>query len=208
MRKITAFAFITALAAIFAQVTAHAATEFDFKDAKGVNSVAFMLDAPLESISGTGNEISGVVTFDPEKPEATQGSILLQTASLMVTNSLMRDHMLGEGWLNAEAHPEIIFSADSVKVLKQDGTNFTTEVTGSLTLKGVTRALTVPVTFTYLKDKLAARTNGKMQGDLLVIRSNFTVNRSDFGIKPGENTDKVAETIELRLAVAGAAPRS
>jgi hypothetical protein len=45
-----------------------------------------------------------------------------------------------------------------------------------------------------------------MEGDLLVLRSSFTINRSVYGIKPGQNMDKVAEEIELRLAIAGAAP--
>jgi polyisoprenoid-binding protein YceI len=45
-----------------------------------------------------------------------------------------------------------------------------------------------------------------MEGDLLVLRSTFTINRSDYGIKPGQNSDKVAEEVELRLAIAGAAP--
>ena len=46
-----------------------------------------------------------------------------------------------------------------------------------------------------------------MQGDLLVIRTNFQINRSDFGIKPGENLDKVSEAIDISLSIAGAAPK-
>ena len=45
-----------------------------------------------------------------------------------------------------------------------------------------------------------------MEGDLLVLRSTFTIKRSDYGIKPGQNLDKVADEVELRLAIAGAAP--
>jgi hypothetical protein len=44
---------------------------FDFKDPKGVNNVQFSLDAPLESITGTGTGISGSVTFDPAPPAAS-----------------------------------------------------------------------------------------------------------------------------------------
>jgi polyisoprenoid-binding protein YceI len=79
-------------------------------------------------------------------------------------------------------------------------------VTGDFSLKGVTKELTIPVTFTYLPDMLGKRSNGSVQGDLLVLRSTFTINRSEFGIKPEQNTDKVAEEIEIRLAIAGAAP--
>jgi hypothetical protein len=46
-----------------------------------------------------------------------------------------------------------------------------------------------------------------MKGDLLVIRSSFTVKRSDFGIMPGQAEDKVSDAIELTLSIAGASPR-
>ena len=35
--------------------------KFDFKDPKKVNNVVFLLDAPLESISGTATGVSGTV---------------------------------------------------------------------------------------------------------------------------------------------------
>ena len=46
-----------------------------------------------------------------------------------------------------------------------------------------------------------------MKGDLLVIRSTFTVKRSDFGINPGAPQEKVTDEIELTLSVAGAAAK-
>jgi polyisoprenoid-binding protein YceI len=57
-----------------------------------------------------------------------------------------------------------------------------------------------------LKDKLSQRVPSQ-KGDLLVIRSTFTIKRSDFGIMPGQMEEKVSDTIELTLSIAGASPR-
>jgi len=198
---------------ILSAVTIFAATpllaepqSFDFDDPKGVNSISFTLDAPLEQINGSGKGVTGTVTYDPENPEATSGTIVIATDSLTVTNDTMRDHMLGDGWLHAEKYPEISFVAQSMSEVEATDQGIRAQLTGDFSLKGVTQTITVPVTLTYLPDMLGARTNGRAEGDLLVIRSNFTINRSEYGIKPGKNTDKVAEEIELRLAIAGAAP--
>ena len=45
------------------------------------------------------------------------------------------------------------------------------------------------------------------KGDLLVIRANFSIKRSDFGIMPGQMEEKVSDTIELTLSIAGASPK-
>jgi polyisoprenoid-binding protein YceI len=65
--------------------------------------------------------------------------------------------------------------------------------------------MTVPVELTYLKGKLSQRSPGA-NGDLLVVRSTFTIKRSDFGINPGQMEDKVSDGIEISLSVAGASP--
>ena len=180
---------------------------FDFKDPKGVNNAAFKLDAPLEAINGSANGISGTVTFDPSAPAATKGKIVVATASLHVPNPMMKEHLHGEQWLDVAKHQEITFEAKSLSNVKTTGDTTTADLTGTLSIKGVAKQVTAPVKFTYLKDKLGARTNGQMQGDLLVIRSNFAIKRSDFGINPKAPEDKVADTIELTLSIAGASPR-
>jgi polyisoprenoid-binding protein YceI len=179
---------------------------YDFEDPKGVNNVSFLLDAPLESISGNAKGVSGIVTFDSTNPNVVSGTITIETASLSATNNKLQEHMLGKGWLDAASHPTITFVAKSVSKVEELKDGFKAQLTGDFTLKGVAKELTVPVTFTYLPDMLGKRSNGAMEGDLLVLRSTFTIKRSDYGIKPGQNLDKVADEVELRLAIAGAAP--
>ncbi|MHB1306406.1 MAG: YceI family protein [Limisphaerales bacterium] len=180
--------------------------KFDFKDPKGVNNVVFKLDAPLEAINGSASGISGSVTFDPANPAATTGKIVVEAKSMMVPNSMMKDHMHGEQWMNVAQHPELTFEAKELKNVKTSGDSTTAEAVGTFTAKGVSQALTVPVKLTYLKDKLQAR-QPNAKGDLLVIRSTFTLKRADFGINPGAPTDKVADEIELTLSLAGASPK-
>jgi hypothetical protein len=38
------------------------------------------------------------------------------------------------------------------------------------------------------------------------VRSKFTVKRDDFGIRPGEYLDKVANEIDISINLAGACP--
>ena len=179
---------------------------FDFKDPKGVNNAVFKLDAPLEAINGSANGISGTVTFDPADPAATKGKIVVAAASLHVPNPMMKEHLHGQQWLDVAKNQEIIFEAKSLSNVKTAGDNTTADVSGTLTIKGVAKEVTVPVKFTYLKDKLGMRV-ANQTGDLLVIRANFAIKRSDFGINPSAPVDKVSDTIDLTLSIAGASPR-
>jgi polyisoprenoid-binding protein YceI len=208
--KTSHVSLLRALAALsVTTLAAHAAPQsFDFKDPKGVNNVQFKLDAPLESITGTATGISGAIRFDPARPQDTQGRIVLDTASLTVGNPLMADHLRSDQWLDVAQHPTIVFEAQSAANVRSQGAQVLADVTGKLTVKGVTKDVTVPVSFTYLADKAGARVNDpKIKGDLIVLRSTFQINRSDFNIKPGQMTDNVAETINLSLSIAGAALR-
>lgn len=182
---------------------------FDFKDPKGVNNVQFKLDAALESITGTGTGISGQVSFDPSQPAATTGRIELATKSLTVGNPMMADHLQGATWLDTAQHPTITFEVISLANVRSQANVTTAEVTGYLTVKGTKKQVKVPVSLTHLADKLGARVNKpQLKGDLLVLRTQFEINRSDYGINPGQGTDKAAEIIQLSLSIAGAAPQS
>lgn len=177
---------------------------FDFKDPKGVNNAVFNLDAPLEAVTGSASGISGTVSFDPENPGATTGKIVVAAESLTVPNPMQKEHLHGANWLDVAKYPEITFEAKSLANVKTDADVTTADVTGTFTLHGVAKEITVPVKLTYLKDKLSARVP-KLNGDLLVLRANFAINREDFDIQKGQYEDKVSPTVNLTLSIAGAA---
>jgi polyisoprenoid-binding protein YceI len=180
--------------------------KFDFKDPKGVNNIVFQLDAPLESINGTGSGISGTVRFDPENPGAIEGVIVLDANSLSVPNSTMQEHLTGPRWLDTANFPEITFEAIAIGNAQTDGDTTIALLEGRLTLKGVTQDIVVPLKMTFLPGKLKARGGTDKDGDLLVLRSEFTVLRDDFGINAGQNLDKVSDEIEISLSLVGIAP--
>jgi len=182
---------------------------FDFKDPKGVNAIQFHLDSLLEPISGTAGGVAGQVSFDPKNPGATRGSITVATKSLVVPNSMMNEHLLSTNWLAADSHPEIIFQLSELTEIRTKDNETTAQAKGSLTLKGVTKPVSIPVKLTHLPDALGKRMNKpELKGDLLVIRGEFSIVRADYGIQPGKNEDKVSPEVRLTLGIVGSASRS
>ena len=198
--------FLSVLGCVAGTLVA-APISFNFKDPKGVNTVIFKTDAPLESINGTASGVSGTVAFDPENPAGVKGKIVVATSSLHVPNPTMKEHLQGGDWLDAAKHPEITFEVNSAANAKTTGNVTTLDVAGSMTIKGTTKPLTVPVKLTYLKDKLKARGGSNKDGDLLVLRATFTIKRSDFGINAAKFEEKVSNDIELTFSLAGIAPK-
>ncbi len=199
---------LTSLAALaFAGAAFAAPTSFDFKDAKGVNNVRFDLDAPLESMSGTANGVTGTVVFDPANPAATTGKIVVAADSLRLPNARMQEHLHGAQWIDVAKYPEISFEIVKFANVKTNGGETTADVTGKFTLRGITKEITVPVKLSYLPDALSRR-QPNAKGDLLVVRADFVITREAFGIQPGQRLDTVGNEIKLSLAIAGAAPKA
>ena len=201
--------FYRLLTLIFLLATAfdlHAAPKsFDFKDPKGVNHVMFMLDAPLEFISGNGNDIYGMVEFDKEHPEKTNGEIRLAVSSLSVSSQKMTNVMKGKKWLNLAKNKEIYFKFDSIKVNKEEDAVVHADATGVLTLMGISKEVTAPVRITLAEGVAGKRSNSKTDTrDLLVVRSDFDIKLDTFGLILNAATKlKVANDVQIKVVIAG-----
>ena len=132
---------------------------------------------------------------------------MIDAKTLSVENAMMKEHMLGAEWLDVAKNPTISFTVSGLSDFKMEGEKATAKVKGKFSLKGVEKEISVPATVTLLRDKLGARTGGKMQGDLMVIRTEFTIKRADYGINPKAPADKVADDIVINLAIAGSSPK-
>ena len=178
---------------------------FDFKDPKGVNHVMFMLDAPLEFISGNGNDIYGMVEYDKEFPEKTNGEIRLAVSSLSVSSQKMTNVMKGKKWLNLAKNKEIYFKFDAIKVNKKEDAVVHADATGVLTLMGVSKEVTAPVRITLAEGVAGKRSNSKTDTrDLLVVRSDFEIKLDEFGLILNAATKlKVANDVQIKVVIAG-----
>ena len=132
--------------------------DFRFLRSKTVNNVVLRkTDAPLESINGTATGISGTVIFDPAEQASIKGKIVVEAASLTVPNAMMQGHLRSELWLDVAKFPQITFEGLSAANVKIAGSQTSADITGNMTIKGVSHKVTVPVKLTYLKDRLKDR---------------------------------------------------
>ena len=117
--------------------------ESDFKDPKKVNNALFLLDAPLESISGTATGISWK-NYSTRPSRHRPRVITLDAKTLHVDNPVMRKDML-DGNMDVAKHPKIEFVAEKFTNGKTTGTKTEAKVVGKFTVKGVTKKITVPM---------------------------------------------------------------
>jgi polyisoprenoid-binding protein YceI len=113
--------------------------------------------------------------------------------------------MHGEDWLNVEKYGQIKFQLSKLHNIKKTKNDLLADAKGKMSIRNITIEMNIPIKITYLKDLLIKR--NRTPGDLLIIRSKFTVKRDDFDIQKGENLEKVANNIEISLNLAGAAPK-
>jgi polyisoprenoid-binding protein YceI len=119
---------------------------------------------------GRFNDFSGSFTLDSADPAKSQFTINIKATSIDTGNKQRDDHLRSPDFFNVKQYPAITFKSTAVRP-RQDGY----EVTGDLTMHGVT----APITFTLTGGKQAEFPPGvKRTG----FTADFTIKRSDFGI--------------------------
>ena len=176
---------------------------FDYKDPKEISAVSLTIDSPLEPIFGYAKGISGTVQFDPARPKATTGTINVAVDSVQFANDGYTATARGFA-LEGQKYPTIAFTLKKVLSVTQAAPNvYKGMVQADFVCKGVTLPLTVPVTASYFPGRAAERTGGQFEGDLLVLRTNFTVSRTKLGISQGIPAALVADAVEVRVSCVG-----
>lgn len=120
---------------------------------------------------GRFNQVAGTFVLDEANPAASRVEVVIQTASVDTGNARRDRHLRNADFFDAEQFPEVRFTS---KQMTRKESNLW-EVTGDLTLHGVTRPLTVQIT------KVGAGKDpwgGERAGGELT----FTIKRSDFGM--------------------------
>ena len=196
-----------ASAALMGFKAASSALTFNLQDPKGVSGLSLSIDSTLEPVQGFANGVSGNVVFDPAHPEASTGTVVVDAKSLIVGSTYMTEKMQENWCLDVAQYPKFTFKIAKVsKVKAQKGGGWTAQVTGDFTIKDVTKTITVPVSATHLPKSIKKRGGLEVDGDLLLIRSNFTFSRQDFGVAP--DLSLIGNDVKVNLAFVGVAPES
>lgn len=109
------------------------------------------------------------------------------SVSTINTGVNMRDrHLISEDFFDVAKYPVIEFKSSSVT--KDKNNNYI--VKGKLTMKGVEKEISAPVTFGGI-------TKNKDGKEVMGIQTKFTVNRLDYGIKYDPSGAGIAKDVEV-----------
>jgi len=131
--------------------------------------VGFCVDSKLKRIEGNFRDFRGGITLDPGANDNGQTLMMIRTDSLDTRGAMVRSLLLGEGFFDAERHPEILFVSHSFEWTGKDKA----VLKGDLSLRGITRPITFDITLTE-QDK---GHDGK-----LLVKATTQINREEFGM--------------------------
>lgn len=127
--------------------------------------------AMVTKVRGAFNEFEGGAVVDAEDRTRSSASLTIKAASIDTRNEQRDGHLRSNDFLAMEEYPEITFVSTGVK---QTGAT-ELELTGDLTIKGVTNAVTVPFEFEGVATDPFGNERAGFEGSV-------TINRGDYGI--------------------------
>lgn len=150
-------------------------------------------------LSGRFRDVIGRLTFDPERPEASELNVTIKVQSV-VTGAPALDQVLTNtnDYLQAAQHPDITFRSTEVVPTSAKTAN----VIGDLTINGITKQVTLAVVWNFLGEHPLAKANPLYQG---VTAAGFSARaqiiRSEWGITRGVPlvSDEIRISIEAEL---------
>ena len=127
----------------------------------------------VTNVRGKFDDFSGTINTEPGKPGASSVEFKIKATSINTGVADRDTHLRSVDFFDVANFPEITFKSTSIK---PGASKDTYEVTGDLTMHGVTKHVTLPVTFLgTAKDPWGNERAG--------FSLATTLNRQDYGIK-------------------------
>jgi polyisoprenoid-binding protein YceI len=136
---------------------------------------------------GRFNDTSGTVVFDRDNPSKSSVELTVQVGSLDTHNEIRERSLKSPDFFDVKQFPTMTF-----KSTKVEGSGDMLKVSGDLTIRGVTK----PVTVDFKKGGEGKGEFGEMRGG---GETRFTIKRSDFGMnfELGDVGDEVTIILSL-----------
>ncbi len=143
-----------------------------YKIDKSHSEAIFQVRHLVTRVRGRFSDFEGTIVLDEASPEQSSVEFTIQATSID-TNEPDRDkHLRSDDFFAVEQFKTITFK--SKKVTKRGGETF--DVAGDLTIRGVTKDITLPVTH-------LGKAKDPWGNDKVGFETEITINRKDFGLK-------------------------
>ncbi len=174
------------------------AQEADTTNPAAVKAGTYVLDAGharvvwslshrgFSTYSGLLPAASGTLVLDPATPANSRVEVTLASAAVATADARFDARLKGPDFFNAETFPTIRFASTAVVA-----SGSTAKVTGDVTLLGVTRPVTLDVTF----HKAGLNPTDKLYH--VGFDATGTLTRSDFGMRFG--LPAIGDAVSLRI---------
>lgn len=143
---------------------------------------------------GLFNDVGGTVQYAPDK--SLSMNITIQTASVDSHNEKLDRHLKSPDFFNSVEFPVMTFVSTSAKSLG----NGRFEVVGDLTMRGVTKRITVPVECSAISNMGAGTRAG--------FEASFELKRSEFGVSYGVEKKMLGDETRVVVSLEGIEPGS
>jgi polyisoprenoid-binding protein YceI len=189
MKKLMILTYLSAFLVIH---SAFAADNFVFD--KNHSTIGFQVRHLFSNVPGKFDDFGGSINFDEANPEQSSVDVTIKTASIDTGVKMRDDDLRSPNFFDAEKYPTITFKSKSVKSTGKD----TADVTGDLTMHGITKEVVLKVEF-------AGKGPGPKPGTLISgWEATTALKRSDYGLswnKVIEGTQVVGDDVKIDLQV-------
>jgi len=138
---------------------------------KAHSEVTFQVRHLLTKVRGRFSDFSGTVHLDEQEPGNASVSLTIDAASVDTNNADRDQHLRSDDFFAVATYPAITF--ESSRILKTSLEMY--EVTGTLTIRGVAKEITLPVSY-------LGTANDPWGNARAGFETELTINRRDFGL--------------------------
>jgi polyisoprenoid-binding protein YceI len=128
--------------------------------------------AMVTKVHGKFTDFDGTFSIDGADPAKSNVDIEIRAASIDTGHEQRDGHLRSNDFLAMEEYPVITFKSTSVKETSDD----TFDLTGDLTIRGVSKPVTVPFTFTGAVNDHSGKVRAGFEGSVSINRKDWGVN--------------------------------
>ena len=110
---------------------------------KAHSDVSFRIRHFTSKVRGRFTDFSGAIQADTAKPETSSVAFTIKSGSVDTNNADRDNHLRSPEFFDAAKNPEMTFKSTKITPTGKD----TFDVTGPLTMRGITKEVTLPVAY-------------------------------------------------------------